>query len=75
MNGIPKQEYGWAMTARSLGWMTAPLVSGALACIFGLRAVFITAAACYFLLIPLIAWIVRYLPRTPPIIGSKAPTT
>jgi len=57
--------FGWAVTARSLGWMAAPLASGAVACIFGLRAVFFTAAACYFLLIPLIALIVRYLPPAP----------
>jgi len=57
--------FGWAVTARSLGWMLAPLVSGTVACIFGLRSVFFAAAAFFFLLIPLIALIVRYLPPVP----------
>ncbi len=57
--------FGWAVTAKALGWMFAPLASGAIALIFGLRAVFFTAAALFFLLIPLIALIVRYLPSAP----------
>ena len=57
--------FGWAVTARSLGWMAAPLVSGVVAWMFGLRAVFFAAAVFFFLLIPLIALIVRYLPPTP----------
>lgn len=57
--------FGWAVTARSLGWMMAPLASGVVAWMFGLRAVFFAAAAFFFLLIPLIALIVRYLPPVP----------
>ncbi|MFA5043456.1 MAG: MFS transporter [Kiritimatiellia bacterium] len=57
--------FGWAVTTRSLGWMMAPLASGAVAWIFGLRAVFFAAAAFFFLLIPLIALIGRYLPPPP----------
>ena len=57
--------FGWAVTARSLGWMTAPLASGAVAWLFGLRAVFFTAAAFFFLLIPIITLIVRHLPPAP----------
>jgi len=57
--------FGWAVTARSLGWMAAPLVSGVVAWMFGLRAVFFAAAVFFFLLIPLIALIVRYLPPAP----------
>lgn len=58
--------FGWAVTARSLGWMIAPLVSGVVAWKFGLRAVFFTAALFFFLLILLITLIVRYLPVTAP---------
>lgn len=66
--------FGWAVTARSLGWMAAPLASGAVACVFGIRAVFITAAVCYFLLIPLIAWIIRYLPQASQPPGTEKKT-
>ncbi len=58
--------FGWAVTAKALGWMVAPLVSGAVAWMFGLRAVFFVAAALFFLLIPLISLIVRYLPPVCP---------
>ena len=57
--------FGWAVTARSLGWMVAPLASGAVAWMFGLRTVFFAAAAFFFLLIPLITLIVRHLPPSP----------
>lgn len=57
--------FGWAVTARALGWMAAPLVSGTIAWIFGLRAVFFTSAALFLLLIPLVGLIVRYLPSSP----------
>ncbi len=62
--------FGWAVTAKALGWMTAPLVSGLVAWGLGLRAVFFTAAACFFLLIPLISLIVRYLPQPTPTTGK-----
>ncbi|MBU4367092.1 MAG: MFS transporter [Verrucomicrobia bacterium] len=64
--------FGWAVTARSLGWMMAPLASGVVAWMFGLRAVFFVAAAFFFLLIPLIALIVRYLPPAPQPSAKKA---
>ncbi|MFH1476647.1 MAG: MFS transporter [Verrucomicrobiota bacterium] len=57
--------FGWAVTAKSLGWMMAPLISGMMAYKFGLRAVFFAAAVFFFLLIPLITLIVRYLPSAP----------
>ncbi len=54
--------FGWAATARSSGWMLAPLLSGILVGASGqIRWVFWTAAALYFLLIPFIAMIVRRL--------------
>lgn len=65
--------FGWAVTARSLGWMAAPLASGVVAWIFGLRAVFFAAAAFFFLLVPLIALIVKYLPPGPQPSVKKEP--
>ena len=46
--------FGWALTAKSLGWMVAPLVSGVIAWHWGLRAVFFVNAGFYMLLIPAI---------------------
>jgi fucose permease len=43
----------------------APLISGVVAYKFGLHAVFFAAAVFFFLLIPLITLIVRYLPPAP----------
>lgn len=63
--------FGWAVTAKALGWMFAPLASGAVALIFGLRAVFFTAAVLFFLLIPLITLIVRYLPPDQPSVKKE----
>ncbi|MBI2441945.1 MAG: MFS transporter [Lentisphaerae bacterium] len=56
--------FGWATTARALGWMSAPLVSGTIAWMFGLRAVFFSASAIFFLLIPVITLIVGRLRQT-----------
>jgi DHA1 family multidrug resistance protein-like MFS transporter len=55
--------FGWAATARSVGWMFAPLISGMVAWLIGLRAIFLAAAVLFFLLVPLIAYIVRKLAR------------
>jgi len=63
--------FGWALTAKSLGWMAAPLVSGLVAWHWGLRAVFFANAGFYFLLIPAIALIVRRLPPASPAITGK----
>ncbi len=67
--------FGWAVTAKSVGWVFAPLASGTVACVFGLHAVFFSAAIFFFLLIPLIALIVRYLPPTSPPSEGKEKTT
>jgi DHA1 family multidrug resistance protein-like MFS transporter len=55
--------FGWALTARSIGWMLAPLISGAVARLAGVRAIFFAAAAFYFLLVPLISLIVNKLEK------------
>jgi len=55
--------FGWASSARALGWMLAPLISGAVAWWAGLRVIFFAAAAFFFLLVPLITFIVARLER------------
>lgn len=39
--------FGWSASARSIGWMVAPLVSGMVAWGFGLRAIFLAGSACF----------------------------
>ena len=51
--------FGWASTARSMGWFIAPLVSGTLATIVGLRSIYFINAALFLALIPLIQHVVR----------------
>lgn len=53
--------FGWAATARAVGWMFAPLISGAVAWLAGVRAIFFAAAAFFFLLVPLISFVVYKL--------------
>ena len=53
--------FGWASSARSLGWLAAALLSGAVAAGVSLRATFLASGALYLLLIPAIAAVVRHL--------------
>lgn len=46
--------FGWSSTARSLGWFAAPLLSGGLAALLGLRAIYFINAILFVTLIPLI---------------------
>lgn len=56
--------FGWAATARSFGWMLAPLFSGfVVRCTGGVRGVFWTAALLYLVLIPCIVLTVKRLSR------------
>ena len=55
--------FGWASSARSLGWLAAALLSGAVAAGVSLRATFLFSGALYLLLIPAISAVVRYLQR------------
>ncbi|MDO9542825.1 MAG: MFS transporter [Kiritimatiellia bacterium] len=55
--------FGWASSVRAIGWMCSPLVSGAVAWLAGVRAIFFAAAGFYFLLVPLISFIVRRLEK------------
>jgi DHA1 family multidrug resistance protein-like MFS transporter len=53
--------FGWASSARCIGWMLAALSSGAVAAWLGIRATFLLGALLYLLLIPAIAAGVRRL--------------
>jgi DHA1 family multidrug resistance protein-like MFS transporter len=60
--------FGWAASARALGWFFAPLLSGAIASIFGLSYVFFCGSICYIILFVLIVRTVKKLnkPETQP---------
>jgi DHA1 family multidrug resistance protein-like MFS transporter len=55
--------FGWAATAKSIGWMIAPLASGVVAGTLSVRAIFFFSAALYLLLIPLINTVVRFIQK------------
>jgi DHA1 family multidrug resistance protein-like MFS transporter len=55
--------FGWASSARSIGWMLAALSGGAVAAWFNVRTTFLIGAAFYLLLIPAITIGVRRLVR------------
>ena len=56
--------FGWSGTARSIGWIIAPLASGVVAAELDIRSVFFAGAALYVALIPGIGLAVRRLQRT-----------
>ena len=43
--------FGWAGTAKAIGLMAAPLLSGVVACSMGIRAIYFTGSILFFLLI------------------------
>jgi len=55
--------FGWSGTARSIGWILAPLVSGVVAAELDIRSVFFVGAALYVALIPGIGLAVKRLQR------------
>ncbi len=46
--------FGWAATARSIGWVAAPLISGLVASGYGLRAIYFVGAGLYLILLILL---------------------
>ncbi len=48
--------FGWAGTARAIGWVAAPLASGAIGAGFGIRPVYYVGAILFMLLVPLIGY-------------------
>ncbi len=66
--------FGWASTARSIGWVIAPLLSGVIAAGYGVRIIYFVGAGLFIILIPLISWSSRHMStggkKTPPTAGS-----
>ena len=57
--------FGWAATARSVGWVGAPLVSGLIASGFGLRSIYLVGGLQYLLLVLLIGYVGKRLAHGP----------
>lgn len=57
--------FGWAATAKSVGWLFAPLAGGAVAAAYGIRAVYIVGPILYFLLAALILQVVKRMAAKP----------
>ncbi|HYA01819.1 MAG TPA: MFS transporter [Syntrophobacteria bacterium] len=57
--------FGWAATARSVGWVGAPLVSGLIASGFGLRSIYLVGGVQYLLLLMLIGYVGKRLANGP----------
>ncbi|MBU0677232.1 MAG: MFS transporter [Verrucomicrobia bacterium] len=55
--------FGWAGTAKSLGWILAPLTSGVVATGFGVRSVYFASSVLFLMLIPLIHCAVRWIDK------------
>ncbi len=56
--------FGWAASARSVGWLGAPLASGFVASVFSLRTIFFIGALLFLVLVVVIALVVKYVDRT-----------
>jgi DHA1 family multidrug resistance protein-like MFS transporter len=57
--------FGWAATARSIGWFAAPLVSGLVASGFGLRTIYLVGGMQYVLFVFLIGYVGNRLANGP----------
>ena len=57
---------GLAVTARSLGWVLAPLLSAVVAVRASLRAIYLVGPLLYLLLIPIVVFVSRKLAHIPP---------
>jgi len=53
--------FGWAATARSLGWFLAPIMSGLVVSGFGIRSIYVVEALLFVAFLPLISWVAKAL--------------
>ena len=53
--------FGWAATARSVGWFLAPIMSGLVASGFGIRSIYVVEALLFIGFLPLISWVTKAL--------------
>lgn len=58
--------FGWAATAKSIGWIAAPLISGLVAAGYGIRRIYWVNAVLFLMLIPFLFYVVRWLARSTP---------
>lgn len=56
--------FGWASSAKSLGWVFCSLSSGAVAMCFGVRWVYLSAAVMFLMLIPIIKITMNFIKRS-----------
>jgi MFS family permease len=55
--------FGWAASARSVGWLGAPLASGIVASVYSIRTIFFIGAVLFFALVPLVLLVVKRIDR------------
>jgi DHA1 family multidrug resistance protein-like MFS transporter len=56
--------FGWASSAKSLGWVFCTVTSGTVAMFCGVRVVYFVAAGVFLLLIPIIIYSVKKIPES-----------
>ncbi|MBU2514222.1 MFS transporter [bacterium] len=61
--------FGWAGSAKAVGWMFAPVTSGAVAMMMGIRSIYWLGTCFFLLLIPMIYFVVQYL-KTHVVVGT-----
>jgi len=54
--------FGWASTARAIGWVAAPLFSGGIAVVYGIRGIYFVGAALFLLLVPVLLLTIKRRP-------------
>ncbi len=63
----PKKQrgfvFGWAGSAKAVGWMLAPLCSGVVASTLNIRWIYIVGCFLFLCLIPLISFVVRFIEK------------
>lgn len=55
--------FGWAGSAKAIGWMFAPIASGTVATYLNIRWIYWIGSALFLMLIPMIWQVVRYLKK------------
>jgi MFS transporter, DHA1 family, multidrug resistance protein len=54
--------FGWASTARAIGWVAAPLCSGGIAVYYGIRGIYFVGAVLFLLLVPILLYTLKRRP-------------
>jgi MFS transporter, DHA1 family, multidrug resistance protein len=67
--------FGWGVTARSIGWALAQMLSGAVTVAYGFTWAYFVNCLLYLSLVPLIHWIAHFATREEPSIESGRAST